>query len=103
MKQIPVVLCALALLVLWCQRSDAQMPRTIAYQGVLCGIDSLGINTICMDGVNMAAVQALEKRTSELREKAAEIEVLKRELSLLKAVVARLEHTLLNPNDLTER
>jgi len=33
----------------------------------LNGTDSLGINSISMDGVNMAAVQALEKRTSEMK------------------------------------
>jgi hypothetical protein len=32
----------------------------------LGGTDSLGINTICIDGVNIAAIQALEKRTAEL-------------------------------------
>jgi trimeric autotransporter adhesin len=31
----------------------------------LMGTDSLGINSICMDGVNMAGVKALEKRTRE--------------------------------------
>ena len=33
----------------------------------LSGTDSLGINSICIDGVNMAGVQALEKRTSEMK------------------------------------
>ena len=33
----------------------------------LNGTDSLGINSISIDGVNMVAVQALEKRTSELK------------------------------------
>ena len=33
----------------------------------LGGTDSLGINTISIDGVNMAGVQALEKRTSEMK------------------------------------
>jgi hypothetical protein len=43
----------------------------------LGGTDSLGINSICIDGVNMAAIQALEKRTSELQkanEKIAQLE-----------------------------
>jgi regulator of replication initiation timing len=33
----------------------------------LNGTDSLGINSISMDGINMAGVQALEKRTSEMK------------------------------------
>jgi hypothetical protein len=50
----------------------------------LGGNDSLGINSICINGVNIAAIQALEKRTSELqailievkaeKEKVAELE-----------------------------
>jgi hypothetical protein len=32
----------------------------------LGGTDSLGINSLCIDGVNIAAIQALEKRTTEL-------------------------------------
>jgi hypothetical protein len=33
----------------------------------LNGTDSLGINSISMDGVNMAGIQALEKRTAEMK------------------------------------
>jgi trimeric autotransporter adhesin len=33
----------------------------------LGGTDSLGINSICIDGVNMAGIKALEKRTSEMK------------------------------------
>jgi hypothetical protein len=33
----------------------------------LGGTDSLGINSLCIDGVNIAAIQALEKRTAELQ------------------------------------
>ena len=33
----------------------------------LNGTDSLGINSISIDGVNMAAIKALEKRTSEMK------------------------------------
>ena len=69
----------------------------------LGGKDSLGINTICIDGVNMAGVQALEKRTAELREKTAELEVLKSEIADLKARVARLEQALSVSKDFTQR
>jgi hypothetical protein len=33
----------------------------------LNGADSLGINSICIDGVNIAGVKALEKRTSDMK------------------------------------
>jgi len=39
----------------------------------LGGTDSLGINTISMDGVNMAGVQALEKRTTEIKNDIAKL------------------------------
>jgi hypothetical protein len=39
----------------------------------LGGTDSLGINSISMDGVNMAGVQALEKRTSEMKNEIAKL------------------------------
>jgi hypothetical protein len=67
----------------------------------LGGSDSLGINTISMDGVNMLAVKALIDRTEELQEmeekveeseaklekQEAEIAELKAELELLKAMI----------------
>jgi regulator of replication initiation timing len=39
----------------------------------LNGTDSLGINSISMDGVNMAGIKALAKRTSEMNEKMQKI------------------------------
>lgn len=55
----------------------------------LNGNDKTGINTISIDGVNMAGVQALEKRTSEMRKEMAEmkstIELLRAEIETLKA------------------
>jgi regulator of replication initiation timing len=39
----------------------------------LNGTDSLGINSISIDGVNMAAIKALEKRTSLINDKMKEI------------------------------
>ncbi|MCZ7555838.1 MAG: tail fiber domain-containing protein [Bacteroidia bacterium] len=50
----------------------------------LGGTDSLGINSVAIDGVNMAAIQALEKRTAEMRQKTDEIALLKEELAVLK-------------------
>lgn len=43
----------------------------------LCGTDSLTINSVAIDGVNLAAIKALEQRTRELRaaaERIAELE-----------------------------
>ncbi|MBL0174168.1 MAG: tail fiber domain-containing protein [Ignavibacteria bacterium] len=45
----------------------------------LGGMDSLGINSISIDGVNMAAVKALELRTGALAAKTDEIVVLRRQ------------------------
>ena len=68
----------------------------------LGGKDSLGINSICIDGVNMAAVQALEKRTAELKEKIAELELVKSELVDLKERLFRLEKALSMPKEFTQ-
>lgn len=67
----------------------------------LGGTDSLGINTISIDGVNMAGVKALEKRTSEMKGIVARIQEqnivmmeenkrLKEELAALKDVRSEL-------------
>ena len=69
----------------------------------LGGTDSLGINSICIDGVNMAAVQALEKRTAELREKTAELETVKTRVTELERRLARLERTLTAQRDISQR
>jgi len=68
----------------------------------LGGTDSLGINSICIDGVNMAAVQALERRTAELKEKTAELEIVKAELADLKARLHRVEAALTTSRDFTQ-
>jgi trimeric autotransporter adhesin len=76
----------------------------------LGGTDSLGINSICIDGVNMAAIQALEKRTTELRDKTAELhartaelETMKSELVDLRTKLARLEDQLATSKDVAAR
>jgi len=64
----------------------------------LNGNDNKGINSISVDGVNLAGVQALEKRTSGMKAEAekrnaalqAEVDLLKAELSALKAQLAAL-------------
>ena len=56
----------------------------------LGGTDSLGINSISIDGVNMAAVQALEKRTAELQKASAKIAELEERTSELQASLNKL-------------
>ena len=56
----------------------------------LGGTDSLGINSIAIDGVNLAAVKALEARTSELREKTARIAELEERLRALEEQLGEL-------------
>lgn len=61
----------------------------------LGGTDSLGINSICIDGVNMAGVIALIGRTDELksaveelREQSEKVALLEKELSEQKNIIA---------------
>ena len=54
----------------------------------LGGTDSLGINSISIDGVNMAAIQALEKRTTELQKATAKIAELEKNTSELQKTVS---------------
>jgi hypothetical protein len=51
----------------------------------LGGTDSLGINSLCIDGVNIAAIQALEKRTAELQKANKKIAHLENQLLQQKA------------------
>jgi len=58
----------------------------------LNGTDNKGLNSISMDGVNMAGVQALERRTSDMKavvaDMRAEIDRLRAEIAGLKARLA---------------
>jgi hypothetical protein len=49
----------------------------------LGGTDSLGINTLCIDGVNIAAIQALEKRTTELKTAVSELQKTNEKIALI--------------------
>ncbi|HWK59494.1 MAG TPA: tail fiber domain-containing protein [Parapedobacter sp.] len=55
------------------------------------------INTVDIDGVNMAAIQALEKRTAELKAEnedlKSQLQAAKERLALLEAWMARMEET----------
>lgn len=55
------------------------------------GTDDKSIGLLDIDGVNMAAIQALERRTQELRAKSAEVDALRAELAELKQGLSRLE------------
>ncbi len=60
----------------------------------LGGKDSLGINSISIDGVNMAGIQALEKRTAELQLATAELEKRTNELQKTHERISALETSL---------
>ncbi|HEX7120431.1 MAG TPA: tail fiber domain-containing protein, partial [Longimicrobiales bacterium] len=55
------------------------------------GESELMINTVDIDGINLAAVKALEARTRELAEATAEIEELRAELAAHKRRIEALE------------
>jgi len=56
----------------------------------LGGTDSLGINSIAIDGVNMAAIQSLIKRTDDLQIAQQRIEELENELTSQKKMIEQL-------------
>jgi hypothetical protein len=58
----------------------------------LGGTDSLGINTICIDGVNIAAIQALEKRTAELQRANEKITSIEKNNSEMQKRIEKLEN-----------
>jgi endosialidase-like protein/trimeric autotransporter adhesin len=60
----------------------------------LGGTDSLGINSISIDGVNMAAIKALDARTEKLHEMVTELQSLKKELAESKAANAAMRNEL---------
>ncbi len=64
----------------------------------LGGKDSLGINTISIDGVNMAAIQALEKRTQDIDLIKNQNETLINKNNLLLKRIEQLEMKLENNN-----
>jgi hypothetical protein len=64
--------------------------------------DDTTINEADFNGINMIAIQAMEKRTAELKENTAQLEAVKAELSDLKSRVARLEEALKLPKDYAE-
>ena len=58
----------------------------------LDGQSDTTINSLDIDGINMAGIQALKKRTDELKEKVAQVEMLRKEVEALKNENAKL-HT----------
>jgi hypothetical protein len=56
----------------------------------LGGTDSLGINSQCIDGVNMAAVQALEARTATVPAMQQELTALREQLAGLRSINVQL-------------
>lgn len=58
------------------------------------GEDDKHINTVDIDGINLLAIQALEKRTRELAQLTAEFAAVKAENEAMKAQMARFESAL---------
>ncbi|HZV69202.1 MAG TPA: tail fiber domain-containing protein [Saprospiraceae bacterium] len=61
----------------------------------LDGVSDTTINTLDIDGINMAAIQGLKVRTDELKKAVAELETLKEEVSDLKNAMAELKAMIL--------
>jgi hypothetical protein len=53
----------------------------------LNGVDSLGINSICIDGVNMAAIKGLIERTDELKSALEELRLQKEKVAQFEALL----------------
>jgi hypothetical protein len=62
----------------------------------LGGTDSLGINTICIDGVNMAAIKGLIQRTNELNTTLARLKEQKQKVAQYKIVLQQRNEVLIN-------
>jgi hypothetical protein len=87
------------------------------HDGIGVAGDDTTINQADLDGVSMTAIQALEKRTAELKEKTAELqqktaelkrkadelEMMKAEFEKFRSRLAHLEQVLPLPKDLTQR
>ncbi|MBZ4400700.1 hypothetical protein [Myxococcus sp. AS-1-15] len=54
-------------------------------------MDDTSIGMLDIDGVNMVAIQALERRTRQLRERDAEVDAPRAELAELRRSVAELK------------
>jgi hypothetical protein len=63
----------------------------------LGGKDSLGINSICMDGINIAAAQALEKRTAELKTAVIELQHANEKIAAMEKRIEKLEQMISLP------
>jgi hypothetical protein len=57
----------------------------------LGGTDSLGINSISIDGFNLAAIKALEQQTAELKEKREEVTHLRSVLAEQQELIAAMK------------
>lgn len=81
----------------WVYKEEVGHPRHVGpmaqdfYGAFGLGTNDVTINTLDIDGVNLAASKALERRTSELMEKSRRVEKLETEVEELKAAMRRLE------------
>ena len=81
----------------WVYKEEVGHPRHVGpmaqdfYGAFGLGLNDVTINTLDIDGVNLAASKALERRTAELMEKTRRVEKLESEVEELKAAMRRLE------------
>lgn len=81
----------------WVYKNEDKQPRHIGpmaqdfYAAFGLGLEDTRINSLDLDGVNMAAVQALEIRTRELAHTTRQVAELKSEVQSLRADIERLE------------
>ncbi len=84
----------------WTYKAEQAHPRHVGpmaqdfHAAFGFGTSDVTINTLDLDGINLAASKALERRTSELAEKTRRIESLEVEVQSLKASLRRIEQRL---------
>ena len=87
----------------WDYKAEDKQPRHVGpmaqdfHAACGLGLDDRTINTLDIDGINMVAIQALEKRTAALQESTRQVQTLQREVELLKRQLERLEQELKRP------
>jgi hypothetical protein len=67
------------------------------------GENETSISTVDIDGINMAAIQALEKTAKELKQKSEQIEILKKDLEKIQKEKDALEKRISKAEELIEK
>nr|WP_228530783.1 MULTISPECIES: tail fiber domain-containing protein [Myxococcaceae] len=84
----------------WVYKAEEQQPRHVGpmaqdfHAAFGLGLNDRTINSLDIDGINMVAIQALEKRTEELQASTRQVQTLQQEVELLKRQLGRIEQEL---------